>query len=123
MQKSILILICSFFLLGHSFAQSNSVLKAFGNTDLAKLESLMNDKLEFCINDGQKSVDKQVALKSIEKFLNEVSPRSCRKVHFGDSKVKGSYYEVGKLKSDKGNYRVFIYYEKNKIVEIRIDNY
>lgn len=123
MRKSILVIICALFISGIGFGQGKSVLQSIGKTDLTKLESLMDDKLDFCINDGQKSVNKDFALKSIEKFLNEVSPRSCRKVHFGDSKVKGSYYEVGKLKSAKGNYRVFIYYENDKIVEFRIDNY
>lgn len=123
MRKSILLTAIILFLGMGLSAQKASLLESIGKNDLSGLKMAMKDQIEFCINDGQQNIKKAKALKLIESFLTDVNPKSCRKVHLGDSKQKGSYYEVGKLKTAKGNYRVFIYYENNKVVEFRIDNY
>lgn len=123
MRKSILLTAVFLFMGMALSAQKGSLLESIGKNDLSGLKSAMKEQIEFCINDGQQNVKKTKALELISAFLSDVNPKSCRKVHLGDSKQKGSYYEVGKLKTAKGNYRVFIYYENNKVVEFRIDNY
>jgi len=123
MRKTIFIMLLSLGFISMGFSQSQDILSSIGKKDLVKLESLMKDKLDFCINDGQRMVSKDFAIKTTLAFLQEIEVKSCRKIHNGNSKEKGTYYEVGKLKSGKGNYRVFIYYEDDQIVEFRIDNY
>ncbi len=105
------------------FAQNKKIVESLANKDLSVLENMMNDQIDFCINDGQKLVSKKEAIASTLAFLNGLNIKSSRKIHTGDSKAQGTYYEVGKLKTDKGAFRVFIYYENDKVVEFRIDNY
>jgi hypothetical protein len=123
MRKSIFIIFSFLFISSLGNAQKGALLEKIGKSDLSSLSKLMEPSIDFCINDGQQNIKKESALKLIKDFLNEVNPRSCRIVHGGDSKENGSYYEVGKLKTAKGNYRVFVYYENKKVVEFRIDNY
>jgi len=105
------------------FAQSTDHFKALGKGNIDAISQIMKSEVEFCINSGQKNLSKVEALDALKAFFTEVGPKSCRKMHEGDSKVKGSYFQVGKLKSDKGNYRVFLYFEQEQIVELRIDTY
>jgi len=105
------------------FTQSSDYFKALGKGNINAISKVMKSEVDFCINSGQKSISKNEAISSLKAFLEDVGPVSCRKMHDGDSKVKGSYFQVGKLKSKKGNYRVFLYFEQDKIVELRIDTY
>jgi len=105
------------------FAQSADHFKALGQGNIDAISKVMKSEIEFCINYGQKNMRKTEAIDARKTFLADVSPKSCRKMHDGDSKVKGSYFQVGKLKSKKGNYRVFLYFEQDQIVELRIDTY
>jgi len=104
-------------------SQSTDYFKALGSGNTDALAKVMKSEVEFCINSGQKNISKTEAIGALKEFLADVNPKSCRKMHDGDSKVAGSYFQVGKLKSEKGNYRVFIYFEQDKIVEFRIDDY
>jgi len=105
------------------FTQSADHFKALGKGNIDAISKIMKSEVEFCINSGQKNISKTEAIQALKTFLEEVGPKSCRKMHDGDSKVKGSYFQVGKLKSEKGNYRVFLYFENDQIVELRIDTY
>ncbi len=104
-------------------SQSKDYFKPLGSGNTDALAQVMKSEVEFCINSGQKNISKTEALGALKAFLADVKPKSCRKMHDGDSKVAGSYFQVGKLKTEKGNYRVFIYFEQDKIVELRIDDY
>lgn len=106
-----------------SYGQSKDLFKPMGKGNTTALSELMNDEVEFCINSGQKNISKAEAISALNEFLTKVQPKSARKMHYGDSKVPGSYFQVGKLKTSSGNYRVFIYFENDKIVELRIDDY
>ncbi len=103
--------------------QGEGLLRDLGSANLERLEKRMSGEVELCISDSPNFYAKQEALNKIKAFLADVGATSARKVHSGKSADKGSRYWVGKLKAQKGVYRVFLYLEKGEIVEIRFDDW
>jgi len=65
------------------------------------------------------------AIGLMEKFFSLHVVQSFSKVHSGSSRGKVSNYYIGQLTTDKGVYRVYIYYDvhgdKKDIHELRIE--
>ncbi|GLR18956.1 DUF4783 domain-containing protein [Portibacter lacus] len=101
-------------LVSMTFAQNN-LFTAIGSSDVATLSSKFGSDVEICIGTEQDFYSKSSATKRLEKFFAEVHPKTSKFKHKGNNKNKTSEYSVGTMTSEKGNYRVFIYYEGEKI--------
>lgn len=88
---------------------------AIGKSDVATLSANFSNDMEICIGTEQDFYSKSGAVKRLEKFFKEVSPQSSSFKHKGNNKDKTSEYSVGTMSSEKGKYRVFIYYEGDKV--------
>ena len=93
----------------------STLFTAIGNSDVATLSADFSNDMEICIGTKQDFYSKAQAVKRLEKFFAEIGPKSSAFKHKGNNKDKTSEYSVGTLTSEKGNYRVFIYYEGSKV--------
>jgi len=89
----------------------SSYFKDIANKDISTMTSKFSNDMEVCVNDTQEFMDKDEAITAIQSFLESVEPISGSELHQGSSKSKASQYRVGRLKTAKGNFRVFIYLE------------
>lgn len=90
--------------------------------DLSLLEKNMATDIELCIQDSPDFYSKKAALKKISHFLKSIDIKSCESIHSGQSGKKAKYW-VGKLVGAAQTYRVFLYHEGGKIIEVRFDNF
>ncbi len=118
-----ILLICSLMLLNNATAQDlRTVFKAIGSNSVKSLSDYIADDLEVCIGDEQDLYSKSEGIEVVTQFLTKINVKSCSQIHKGASKSKNSAYRVGKLKGANGEeYRVFVYYERKQIVELRFD--
>lgn len=101
------------------FSQDGAELfTAIGNSDTKTLSAKFINDMEICIGSEQDYYTKAEAVARLDKFFNEVSPKSCSFLHKGSSKDKTSKYSVGVMDSSKGKYRVFIYFEGDKVSSV-----
>ena len=104
------------------FGQTKAFYKAVENQDLKSISNLLSDEIELCIKDDQRFMSKSEAKKTIRAFLKKVGPKSVSPLHSGSSGA-GSKYKVAKMSTREGDYRIFVYMEKNKIQEVRFDTF
>lgn len=99
--------------------------EALKNKDVNKIEAALSSDVDLCIESYQDFISKSEATSKIMQFLKKENPTKVESIHIGKSKKSGSNYEVANLICKSGEYRVFIYFEKNnnniKISEIRFD--
>ena len=99
-----------------AYAQdAKALFRAIGNADAQAFASVFTNDVEICIGVDQDFYSKSQAVKKLDNFLKQVSPRSSKHLHEGQSKDNKSRYSVGTLQSNNGKFRVFIYYEGNKV--------
>lgn len=92
--------------------------------DVSALGTMLDEETDLCILDDQDILAKSEVVSKLKKFLEAHPPKSCEEVHSGKSKNKKSNYRLGKLTTTSGaQYRVFLFIEKNKILELRIDKW
>ena len=109
-----------------SYSQTSmSFFKALKNKDTNTIQNYLSSDVDLCIGAYQDYLNKGEALTKIMEFVNKENPISFEILHNGKSTKSGSNYNVAKLVTKSGNYRIFIYFEKsnasNKISEIRFD--
>lgn len=108
-------------------AQEDKFFEAMQSSDIARIIDFMDNRVELCINDSQELYTKREAIRKIQSWLQEVKPKNLEPLHGGESGSNRSHYKVGKLTTESGIYRVFVYIEYNqknpRIKKIQIDNF
>lgn len=112
------IIILAFSLQFGNTQDANALFKAIGEQNINVLSDQFVDDLELTIGTDQDFYSKSEAKQRLQSFFSEVKPSSGTFLHKGSSKDKTSNYSVGEMNSAKGKYRVFIYFEGNKISSI-----
>lgn len=92
----------------------SSYFKDISKGDLSAISTKFSDEMEVCVYDTQEFMSKSEAIQAINNFLKDAKPISGAELHQGSSKSNSSQYRVGQLKTEKGNFRVFIYLEGTK---------
>ena len=97
------------FLIGFSFnslAQNmSSLVQAFAKKDMAKIESMLNTKVQI-IKSGKDNVYSKAQAKMVlNSFFNETAPLSSSVIHQG--KKETSSFIIFSLKTENGNYRIY----------------
>ena len=105
-----------------TFGQTEEFYKAVEKQDIKSITDLLMDEVELCIKDDQRIISKATATKTIKEFLAQINPKSVASLHSGSSGA-GSKYQVGKMITGDGIYRIFVYLEGNKIQELRFDTF
>jgi len=101
-----------------------NVFKYIETQDVESISSLLGEETDLCIIEDQEILLRSEVSTKLGAFLKENTPASCAEVHSGDSKRKNSNYRLGKLQTKSGaQFRIFVFVEDSKIVEIRIDEW
>ena len=95
-----------------TFGQTEEFYKAVEKQDIKSITDLLMDEVELCIKSDQRIISKATATKTIKKFLAQINPKSVASLHSGSSGA-GSKYQVGKMITEDGIYRIFVYLEGN----------
>jgi len=117
-------LLSIFMTLNVSAQSIANVFKYIEKQDVESITTLLGEETDLCILEDQEILLKSEVQTQLSAFLNSNSPASCEEVHSGDSKKKTSNYRLGKLQTKSGEqFRIFVFTEDSKIVEIRIDKW
>lgn len=113
---------------GSIFSQSDaSFFTALKNSDIATLESYLEDNIDFCLFEDQQIMSKSAALNKLKAFLSNHKISAVEVIHKGSSKDKSSRYKVAKITTSKDTFRVFVYASgeigAKTVKEIRIDKF
>ncbi|MCC6814866.1 MAG: DUF4783 domain-containing protein [Saprospiraceae bacterium] len=114
------------FITLHLSAQMNLAFDALTRNDMAELSKLLDDKVEVCFDNSIQFMDRNQAIQSIQKFLNNNPVKSCTITHKGEAKGRTSQYMIGRYVNIQGkSFRIFIYFSqqsgKSVIKEFKID--
>lgn len=100
---------------------TEAVENAFAKGDASELSSQLAAEVEFCIGDDVEFYSKKEASQALNHWIKQHAPTAIEGKIVGGSSVK--YYN-GELTTEKGRYRIMIYYIESKsaykIDEIRI---
>jgi len=125
MKKYIFLFAVIFLSLNLNGQDINSLYRSLEKSNFKMLISHLDDPVELCINDKLDILDKKDAIVAIRSFFKRSKPISITQVHKGTSANRGSQYRVAKMRTENGNYRLFLYIEKAQkgyiIKELRID--
>ena len=94
--------------------------------DYSSLNKYFDSEVEFYLDDYEDMINSREAAVKLEVFFNEHPPISYNIRHKGKSKGKQSNYYVCDLRTGKGSYRLFVYFDKkgngSKICELRLES-
>ncbi len=109
------------------FSQESTFFNAIKNGENTSIENFFSNRVELCIFENQQMLSKKVASDKLGQFLNDNKVTKLEVIHQGTSKDKTSNFKVAKLTTNKGVYRMFLYFtgsiENDSIKELRIDNF
>lgn len=98
-----------------------SIVTAIEKGDMATIEPMLEDLVDYCFNDDQDLLEKPEFVTKLKSALETIKPKSSEIIHDADSKSDAKYV-VAKLIGESGAaYRMFVYTEGDKIIEIRIN--
>lgn len=123
MFKAIISLIVMFFAAG--VVAQMSVEEAFRKENAQAFDHHFHSQVEMSLPGKDSRYSKADAIGLMDAFFSVHAVQSFSKVHSGSSRGKVSNYYIGQLTTDKGAYRVYIYYDvhdsKKDIHELRIE--
>lgn len=114
------------FLLFTSFALSAQDLKGIVNSiekgNLTEVASMLDDLVDYCFDEEQDLLDKDEFMVKLKEAVSTINPKSSEIVHVADSTKGDTKYIVAKLMGENDlNYRMYVYTEDEKIIEIRFN--
>lgn len=102
-----------------TFAQNSAeIFSAIGNGNVPAFSDKFTAEVELCFDTQQDFFAKSEAIQKLSAFLIKIKPTSGKHMHNGSSKDNKTTYSVGEVISEKGKFRVFVYFEGNKIAGI-----
>ncbi len=101
------------------------VKSAFEQENASKFESLFHTHVEMIVLNKDDRYAKSQAIELMDAFFKVHEVKRFEKMHSGQSRSNGSNYDIAQLYTDKGKYRVYIYYrqvdKKNVIHQLTIE--
>ena len=103
----------------------DGITKAMKSGDAAALSEYFDSDVELTILNDVDILNKQSAKKEIDSFFKTNTPSGYAQLHQGTSKGQRGQYSIGKLTTDNGKFRVYIYMKveggKHLIQELRFE--
>lgn len=90
-----------------------------GNIEL--LRGQFDELVDFCFENDQDLLEQDELIDRVKTTIANIKPSASELIHIADSKDNGSKYAVAKITSQKGEYRLFVYTEGDKIIELRFN--
>ena len=97
-----------------------SIVSSIEKGDVASIEPMLEDMIDYCFNDDQDLLEKLEFVSKLKTAINIIQPKSSEIVHVADSKGEAKY-AVAKIVGASESYRMFVYTEGDKIIEIRFN--
>ena len=101
-----------------------NVVKAFNSGDATMIRDQFASRVEICMDDQVKHFSSEEAVIHLDRWFDGINPLSFSARHSG-GRSGGIQYYIGLLKTENGNFRVFVYFNADKdtykIDEIRIN--
>lgn len=98
---------------------------AFEQEKASHFESMFHSHVEIAVLSKDDRYAKAQAVELMDAFFKVHEVKRFEKMHSGQSRSNGSNYDIGQLHTDKGTYRVYIYYRsvdnKNVIHQLTIE--
>ncbi len=98
---------------------------AIGRGDVSVINTYFGNEVELSILGSEGVYVKTEAAGHIRNFFSAHQARGFRQMHTGASKGKDSNYIIGELDTDRGVYRVYLYFgpvgERRIVRELRIE--
>ena len=98
---------------------------ALKSANFSEAEKLMNDRVDFCVNEDQSYIKKQDALAKLQGFIKDYQVKSWEVIHKGSSSGGKSSYSVLEASTSQKPIRVLVYSEREgtntAVSEIRIE--
>ena len=98
-----------------------SIVKAIEKGDMAIIEPMLEDLVDYCFNDDQDLLEKPEFVTKLKAAINKINPKSSEIVHVADSKSDAKYVVAKVIGSAGDVYRMFVYTEGDKIIEVRFN--
>ena len=99
----------------------NGIVSAIEKGDMATIEPMLEDLVDYCFNDDQDLLEKPEFVTKLKAAIKKINPKSSEIIHVADSKGNAKY-AVAKVVGMSGDaYRMFVYTEGDKIIEIRFN--
>lgn len=120
--KNLFVIIClTVFSFAATAQDVNPVKNAFSSANAASLSAILSDEVELCIGDDVEFLSKNETVTHLNRWFSANTPNGIRGTIDGSGAVK--FYD-GTCTTDKGNYRVIVYYKQQGsgyiVDEIRI---
>lgn len=97
-----------------------SIVTSIEKGDIATIEPMLEDMIDYCFNDDQDLLEKPEFVSKLKSAINTIQPKSSEIIHVADSKGEAKY-AVAKIVGASDAYRMFVYTEGDKIIEIRFN--
>jgi cellobiose-specific phosphotransferase system component IIB len=109
MLKATLSLVIMMFC-GAGMSAQMTVEEAFRQENAQAFQHHFHSQVEMSLPGKENRYKKADAIALMEAFFSVHAVQSFKKVHSGASRGKDSNYFIGEMSTDKGVYRVYIYY-------------
>jgi|GEM_PF-6413340 len=123
--KAIFHVLTVFTLLAGPAWSQHRFLRAIESKQWGALAPHMDRRVEICIDDKVEILPSQKALSRLKEFVQRIQPSQIQPLHSGSSQNKRNYYVIGKMKSNKGPYRVMLFVHRQGsrevIQEVRLE--
>lgn len=98
-----------------------SIVTAIEKGDMVTIEPMLEELVDYCFNDDQDLLETSEFVTKLKSAIETIKPKSSEIIHDANSKSDAKYV-VAKLIGESGDsYRMFVYTEGEKIIEIRIN--
>jgi hypothetical protein len=98
---------------------------ALGKGDIAGISAHLGDKVELTIGSREEVLAKSAVQVRLREFYASHVPKGFKMMHAGNSKGNDSNYQIGELATDKGAYRVYLYFSQQAsgrvVTELRFE--
>ena len=103
---------------------NNEPASSLKNNEIGQFASFFNKTIDLNIPSAKANYSDKQAKILVQNFFKEVNMKSYTTQHKGGGNER-PYYEIGKLETEKGNYRTYLLFQKSKetikIIEFRIE--
>lgn len=126
LRRLVVVFLCAFSLSTVVSAQNDDslVTRAFDAGNAAALSNYFQSEVWVCIKDFENSLSAGDAALRLERFFKDHPVRGFERLHNGGSANQVNEVVIGKLSTEDGDYRVYVYFSggaSKKIDELRIE--
>ncbi|HPK08941.1 MAG TPA: DUF4783 domain-containing protein [Saprospiraceae bacterium] len=100
---------------------SGKFLKSLQANNYGSLTEMMASDVTYCEKENQQFLTGKEASDKLKSFFATRNITKYENIHSGES--KSTNYKVSKISTDKGSVRIFLYFEGDKVSEVRLDDY